>query len=93
MLDGFWKWVELLLKELEEAKSASDVMAILKNEQSVTGAFFPGSGGDETVWDALEKAGWEVIWSKADHHYAMRAPDGTAIQYVEGDVYLYEGKG
>lgn len=54
--------------------------------------FFAGSGGDDGVDDALDDAGWERVWSSpkpGEGHcfYVMRAPDGSAITYCEGDIY------
>jgi hypothetical protein len=49
--------------------------------------FFAGSGGDESVLGALLSAGWAVAWAEASYHYAVTASDGSAITYVEGDIY------
>lgn len=87
-MDAFWAAIEAQLKELESAKSADDVIRILGQSESGCGdAFFAGSGGDGTVYDSLLTAGWEFVWSEADYYYAMKAPDGSMITYVEGDIY------
>lgn len=31
--------------------------------------------------------GWTYVWIEADYYWAMQAPDGSVITYVEGDVY------
>ncbi|MEV3860696.1 hypothetical protein AB0J38_41105 [Streptomyces sp. NPDC050095] len=86
--DWFWKMIEEQLKELESAKSAEDVIRILKSEESSAGdAFFAGSGGDETVYGALHKAGWMPVWEPWEGFYVMKAPDGSLITYIEGDIY------
>lgn len=87
MLDGFWAAIDAQLGELKKAQTADDVIRILASDGCVGDAFFHGSGGDESVWGALEEAGWTLIWAKADYYYAMRAPDGSAITYIEGDIY------
>ncbi|MER6102416.1 hypothetical protein ABT115_08815 [Streptomyces sp. NPDC001832] len=88
MLDMFWKFIDMQLKELESAKSADDVIRILgKSESGCGDAFFAGSGGDGSVSGSLREAGWSYMWVDWDHYYAMKAPDGSVITYVEGDVY------
>ncbi|MFD4646342.1 hypothetical protein ACFRJ3_34955 [Streptomyces sp. NPDC056696] len=87
MLGNFWEMIDAQLKELESAKSADDVMRILGNEPGAGEAFFSGSGGDKGIDDSLRKAGWRYVWSEANYHFAMKAPDGSSITYVEGDIY------
>ena len=96
MADEFWTTIREQLKELESAKSAEEVVHILSRERNPYGSsvgmagdgFFAGSGGDNTVWDALEKAGWNALWVRTPYYYAMTAPDGSVITYIEGDIYL-----
>lgn len=88
-MDSFWKIIDSQLKELASAKSADDVIRILRRDDD-TGcgdAFFDGSGGNRQVSDSLEEAGWEYVWSEWGHHYAIKAPDGSVITYCEGDIY------
>lgn len=96
MADPFWVTIKEQLTELESAKSADDVIRILSHERnpypdkdgmSSADGFFAGSGGDNTVWDALDEAGWEQSWSESGIYYTMRAPDGSEITYCEGDIY------
>jgi hypothetical protein len=92
---GFWNVIDTQLAGLRQARTAGDVLRILATADNPYGdpsvssapAFFAGSGGDETVMDALQAAGWRVTWAEASYHYAMTAPDGSAITYVEGDIY------
>lgn len=94
-LDGFWAAVDAQLRDLTTARSAADVLRILATsgnpygDPSITSApaFFAGSGGDGSVYEALTEAGWSPLWWKAGYHWAMRAPDGSEITYIEGDVY------
>lgn len=94
MPDTFWTAVREQLAELRAAATADDVIRILSHERnpygSVEGAgdgYFAGSGGDDTVWDALDDAGWSQVWSQAAYFYVMQAPDGSKVTYIEGDIY------
>jgi hypothetical protein len=100
MPDTFWTAVKAQLTELREAKSADDVLRILAPERNpyrletpnwtgmdeAADGFFAGSGGNTTLDEALDDAGWSWVGGSA-YHYAMRAPDGSVITYCEGDVY------
>ena len=89
-MDAFWAAIDAQLELLKAAKSADDVITILGGKQVdvATGdAFFAGSGGDGSIAGALTGAGWSVVWMEADYHWCMRAPDGSEITYVEGDIY------
>jgi hypothetical protein len=92
--DPFWAAIEAQLHELRSAQTVDEVIKILAQERNPYGpgvssapGFFAGSGGDDTVADALRAAGWRTVWSKASYFYCMRAPDGSCITYVEGDIY------
>jgi hypothetical protein len=94
MTDGFWAAVEAQLAELRTATSADDVLRILAPEHNPYGAdsasgegFFAGSGGDDSMQEALEAAGWHLTWAEASYYYVIQAPNGDLITYVEGDVY------
>jgi hypothetical protein len=94
-LADFWRVIDEQLAELRTAATADDVLRILAVDKNPYGdpdiaageAFFAGSGGDETVLDALTHAGWTVVWEKAPYWWAMEAPNGDRITYVEGDIY------
>lgn len=50
-------------------------------------AFFAGSGGEESLQEALYDAGWGLVTAKASYYYAMRHPTtGETLTYLEGDV-------
>lgn len=101
MSTAFWTAVRQQLAELRTARNADDALRTLAPERNPyrledptwdgmdPGAegFFGGSGGDDRVDEALEDAGWTYAWSKAAYWWAMRAPDGSAVTYCEGDVY------
>lgn len=101
MSADFWAAIKQQLTELRTAKTADEVAAILSAERcpyrledptwdGMDGGaqgFFGGSGGDDTVDDALEEAGWTYLWSRANYWWAMTAPDGSVITYCEGDIY------
>jgi hypothetical protein len=98
-LNAFWQAVDTQLAELRTAQTADDVVRILATDKNPYGdphitsapAFFAGSGGDGSVYEALRAAGWDVKWMEASYHWAMRAPDGqSGIRYVEGDIYPEE---
>ncbi len=94
-LSKFWDVIDAQIEQLTTAKSADEVIDILAKDKNPYGdpdiasgdGFFAGSGGDATVWGALAAAGWKTVWYEADYHFAMRAPDGSGITYVEGDIY------
>jgi hypothetical protein len=87
--DGFWAAIDAQLEALTTAANADDVVRILGGSENASSgdAFFGGSGGDGSVEDALEEAGWSHVWRKASYYWAMRSPRGDGITYVEGDVY------
>lgn len=93
----FWSAIREQIAELRTATSADDVIRILGPDRNpygtgrsgmdeVADGFFWGSGSDDPVDVALVFAGWRYLWGNAIH-WAMRAPDGSAITYCEGDIY------
>lgn len=97
MTNTFWTTIKAQLDELTTARTADDVIRILSPERNPYGpnwdgmaggaeGFFAGSGGGGRVSEALEKAGWRWIGGNAIY-YVMRAPDGSEITYIEGDIY------
>ncbi|MFD5079537.1 hypothetical protein [Streptomyces sp. NPDC058371] len=96
MSDPFWTVIAEQHKELQSARTADDVIRILSHDRNPYGpdwdgavgdAFFAGSGGDKTVNAALRIAGWTTSWAESSICYTMRAPDGSMITYIEGDIY------
>lgn len=89
-LDRFWLHIAAQLESLRAAESADDVLRICPPAPgvSVGDGWFGGSGGDDSVLDALYDAGWRAVWIEADYHYAMRSrATGDVITYCEGDIY------
>jgi hypothetical protein len=88
-MQDFWAQIDTQLAELRFAQTADEVIAILDGDSPLADgdAFFDGGGGDGTVMDSLIFAGWSIAWADADYYWCMIAPDGSAITYVEGDVY------
>jgi hypothetical protein len=85
---SFWEAIDAQLEALKSAKTADEVLAILPHSPEASGqGFFAGGGGDYTPADSLYQAGWSTIWYEAPYYYALQAPDGSAITYVEGDIY------
>lgn len=49
--------------------------------------FFAGSGGDPSLFGALNYAGWRMVWSEAGYYYVARHNDTRELlTYIEGDV-------
>lgn len=100
MTDDFWDAVHAQLTELRSAKNVDDVLRILSYERNpygpessgVADGFFAGGDGG-AVMSALEDAGWHLHWYKATYHYAIQAPDGSVLTYVEGDLYRASSTG
>jgi hypothetical protein len=88
-LDAFWDDVDRALDEVESASTVAAVIDILNSRFSPSSgdAFFPGSGGDRQLFDALRIAGWKLVWAEADYFYVARDLHGNLLTYIEGDVY------
>ena len=88
-LDTFWDNVDRALDEIESATNVEAVITTLNGRFSPSSgdAFFPGSGGDRQLLDALRIAGWTVVWAEAPYFYVARDAAGALLTYIEGDVY------
>ena len=86
-LDDFWTAIKTQLTLLTTARTADDVIRICPSTSDVSEGFFAGSGGDDSVEEALDEAGWTHEWRKAHYYWCMIAPDGSMITYIEGDLY------
>lgn len=93
-VDTFWTTVDACLDEIESALTVDEVITTLNRhfaddlaQLGCGDAFFPGSGGDRQLRDALRTAGWTVVWSEAPYFYVARDVDGELMTYIEGDVY------
>ena len=87
--DTFWDSVNRALDEIESATTAEAVIIALNGRFSPSSgdAFFPGSGGDRQLLDALRIAGWTVVWAEAPYFYVAGDASGALLTYIEGDVY------
>ena len=93
-IDMFWKIIDRQIAQLEKAKTAEQVCEILSEDRNPYGerisgdGFFAGGGGDQTVLGALIKAGWVIIDTKASYWWTAQAPDGSRVNYCEGDINI-----
>jgi hypothetical protein len=93
-MSEFWDRIHQAIVDAGEAKTVADVMAALEangNPDEIEGSgeqFFGGSGGDETLLDALLDAGWHLHRWQAPYYWVAREPAGEGLlTYIEGDVY------
>lgn len=88
-MSGFWEAINEQCEAMRKARSADEVIDTLNRygPASAGDAFFAGSGGDVQVDGCLREAGWGYVWFKAEYYWVMRAPDGSLLTYIEGDVY------
>lgn len=86
-MTDFWKAIEDTLVQLREASSVDRVLELCPQIPGTsTGDGFWEGGYDEFA-DALSTAGWRTTWAEASYYWIKRAPDGSQIKYVEGDLY------
>lgn len=91
---GFWDDVNHALAEARQANTADELIAALNRwdtSDRLKGggedAFFAGSGGDDQLVESLNRH-WKVHYIEGDYHWqALSQVDGSAIEYIEGDVY------
>lgn len=87
---GFWEDVDQALAAARDAKTADELIAGLNtwHEPSCADAFFGGSGGDNQLHEALDRAHWRIHYIDGHIHWrAVSTVDGSSIEYVEGDIY------
>lgn len=97
MSDPFWTAVEDYLAEVRRSGGTQEVIDLTLQyfpdqhyKDGAADAFFPGSGGDDQLYDALEDAGWKFLVVEAEYSFTAKAPDKTVLKYVEGDIYRKE---
>lgn len=71
---------------LRQARNADEVLVVLSDGRYIGRGFYGGGDGGE-VASALAEAGWVMLNYRASYHWLMRAPDGSMVTYVEGDVF------
>lgn len=87
-MDPFWENVDQCIDAVEKAASVDEVITVLNRhfEPSAEEAFFGGSGGDRQMYEALETAGWTIVWAEAEYWFVARDRHGDLLTYTEGDV-------
>lgn len=89
-LDSYWNAYDRTLARIVEEKpqDMDALKGILDSfEPPSSGeAFFPG-GADETLADALHKAGWSISYREGDYVWVGTSPTGEKVSHVEGDLY------
>lgn len=89
-LDAYWDAYDRTLARIVEEKphDMDALKGILDSfEPPSSGeAFFPG-GADETLADALHKAGWSISYREGDYVWVGVSPTGEKVSHVEGDLY------
>lgn len=91
MARTFWASVDQFLDQATATATAHELIDLANTYWSpeVADAFFPGSGGDRQLIEALrESEGWTVTDVKATYWFTATANDGSRIEYIEGDLYL-----
>lgn len=87
----FWEVIDATLVQLRAATSADAVLELCPQIPDVSCGDGFWEGGYDEFADALIDAGWRFTWSKAPYHFVMRAPDGSQIYYIEGDLIRGNG--
>lgn len=86
----YWDAYDRTLARIIEEKpqTVDEVKMILDTfEPPSSGlAFFPG-GADETLADALYRAGWSIDYREGDYVWVGTSRTREQLTYVEGDVY------
>lgn len=95
MSDSFWNEISGVLGAAKEARTADELIAAVgtgPHQDSGSGdAFFAGSGGDNQLIEALDRAHWKMHRVEGDYHWqALSKVDGTVVEYIEGDLYRRE---
>lgn len=96
MSKEFWQVIDEQIERLRTATTADEVIAIIGPGEPGVGvgdAFFAGGGGDVLPNTPLRSAGWRCVWAEAEYFWVMQAPDGSAITYIEGDIYKGDRRG
>lgn len=101
MNNDFWTHVNDYLNQARTAESIAELVALTRvyfaPERSFyadpkAAAFFPGSGAEEQLRDALTAAGWSVKTIEGNYWWCSKGPADTgqqiALEYIEGDLYI-----
>jgi len=89
-MKAYWDAYDRTLTRIseEQPQSMGDLKKILDEfEPPSSGeAFFPG-GADETLADALDRAGWSISYGEGDYVWVGTSRTGEMVSHVEGDLY------
>jgi len=101
MNSTFWTHVNDYLNQARTTESIAELVAITRvyfsPERSFyadpkAAAYFPGSGGEEQLRDALADAGWRIKTIEGDYWWCSKGPLDAgrqiALEYIEGDLYI-----
>jgi hypothetical protein len=78
---------EAQLAQLATMTTVEEVLALCAPVAGVSvGDGFWIGDGDELL-GALYDAGWRSVDYRAPYHWCLKAPDGSLLTYVEGDLY------
>lgn len=95
--DPFWEEIDEALAACTAAASAPEVIAALKDrfEPEAGEAFFPGSGGETQLIEALYDSPhpWKFNVIEGDYHWEATDTAGNTLRYTEGDVDLVIASG
>jgi len=89
---GFWAAIDLALDRIETERPATfnEIKLFLENVEmsdNPDATFFAGSGGDRSLAESLDAAGWRCIWADSSYYYvAKHVASGEVLTYIEGDV-------
>lgn len=90
----FWTRVESYLDEAETIETVHELLETtretFRDDQNLGAgdAFFPGSGGDRQLGEALDdNPAWRVRFVEGDYHWTAVCSGGGRIEYIEGDLY------
>lgn len=77
---------EAQLAQLATITTAKDVLTLCAPVDGSVGDGFWIGDGDEMM-GTLFDAGWTGVDVRASYHWCLKAPDGSMLTYVEGDLY------
>lgn len=98
----FREVLEEQLRQMENASTVDDVLSLCpagcddhvrpgqwcercSEYRGIGDGAFMGDGDD--MLGALYAASWRAVDYRASYHWCLKAPDGSMLTYVEGDLY------
>ncbi|MCQ9337180.1 hypothetical protein NQ011_10890 [Corynebacterium phoceense] len=85
----FFRAAGAQLEAASRARTADELIQLLNSAPgacapSAGDAFYPGCSSDYELDEFLQ--GWEIDYIEAPYFWKATAPDGSRIEYIEGDV-------